>query len=197
MMGCRHVPLHRTVTAVARRRPASASASSFDRFRLIGQEVEFDPEAFAGGVGPHVGVGPHRSCCARSLRPRAHQVGDLVCGFWVLGPEVPLVLSADRNLADAFASGQREPSLGRAQRRLKRLQPGRSVLPCRTSGQNRGRRARCLVSPVHRQRLRTEPTFRFNAGLTGGFGVLRDIFGDLEGQRQTRYVDDVLGRSSG
>ena len=59
---------------------------------LAGLEVVLHPEGLAFLIDPLEGVGAVAILVAGGLRGAAvtHQVGDLVCGFRVAGPEVPL-----------------------------------------------------------------------------------------------------------
>ena len=87
-----------------------------ERHALLGVEVVLDPELLALGVDPHVGVGAvavHVSPGARQTA-HAHQIGDLMGGFRIVGPEIPLhVVVAQARIRQPFLAADEVRELHR------------------------------------------------------------------------------------
>ncbi|MNI32842.1 hypothetical protein D3C73_867650 [compost metagenome] len=83
---------------------------------LAGVEVILDPEFLARRVDPHIGVGAvavHLAPGARQA-PLTHQIGHLVSGLGVVGPEVPLhVVVAQAGVGQAFLAADEVRELHR------------------------------------------------------------------------------------
>ena len=138
-----------------------------ERHALVGVEVVLHPELLAGGVDPHVGVRAVAVHVAPGARQAAlaHQVGHLVRGLGIAGPEVPLhVVVAQARVGQPLLAADEVRELHRvAHEEDRRVVADEVVVAfarCRTSARSRARRARCRGCPARRRRWRSAPASR-------------------------------------